>query len=111
MSSRPLVLTFSFLALQWMGLAAPAAVTSAEAQAPLSRMRFEQLDRNNDGRITRDEWNGNERGFRNRDWNGDGVLSGNEVRAGVHRDTDLADHNPNQFERNLNWSRANFNSL
>jgi hypothetical protein len=94
-----------------MGLAAPPAVTSAEAQAPLSRMRFEQLDRNKDGRITRDEWNGNDRGFRNRDWNGDGVLSGNEVRAGVHRDTDLADHNPNQFERNLNWSRANFTSL
>jgi hypothetical protein len=111
MSSRPLVLTFSFLALQWMGLAAPAAVTSAEAQAPLSRMRFEQLDRNKDGRVTRDEWNGSENAFRNRDWNGDGVLSGNEVRAGVHRDTDLADHNPNQFERNLNWSRTNFTSL
>ncbi len=112
MSSRPLVLTISFLALQWMGLAAPPAVTSAEAQAnPVSRMRFQALDRNNDGRITREEWNGNDRSFRNHDWNGDGVLSGNEVRAGAQRDTDLADHNPNQFERNLNWTRANFTSL
>jgi Ca2+-binding EF-hand superfamily protein len=112
MSSRSLVLTFSFLALQLMGLAAPPAVTSAEAQAqPVSRMRFQALDRNNDGRITRDEWNGNDRAFQNHDWNRDGVLSGNEVRAGAQRDTDLADHNPSTLERNLNWTRANFNSL
>ena len=112
MSSRPLVLTFSFLALQWVGLAAPAAVTSAEAQAkPVSQMRFRALDKNNDGRITRAEWNGNLRSFQNHDWNGDGELSGNEVRAGAQRNTELADHNPNQFERNLNWTQANFTSL
>lgn len=112
MSSRFLVLTFSFLALLSMGLAAPPAVATAEAQSqPLSRMRFQALDRNNDGRITRDEWNGNERSFRNHDWNGDGVLSGNEVHAGAQRDTELADHDPNRFERNLNWTRANFNNL
>ena len=111
MSSRPLVLTFSGLALVW-SLAAPPAVTTADAQAgPVNRNRFEKLDRNNDGRITREEWNGNERSFRNHDWNGDGVLSGNEVRAGAHRDTDLADHNPNSLERNLSWTRANFTSL
>ena len=111
MSSRPLVLTFSGLALVW-SLAAPAAVTPADAQTgPVNRNRFQALDRNNDGRITRDEWNGNERAFRNHDWNGDGVLSGNEVRAGAQRDTDLADHNPNTLERNLSWTRANFTSL
>ena len=112
MSSRPLVLTFSFVALQWASFAAMPLVPSAEAQTgPVSRMRFQALDRNNDGRITREEWNGNERSFRNHDWNGDGVLAGNEVRAGAQRDTDLADHNPNSLERNLNWTRANFNSL
>ena len=112
MSSRPLVLTFSSLALLWIGVAAPSAVTTAEAQSqPVSRMRFQALDRNNDGRITRDEWNGNERSFQNHDWNGDGVLSGNEVRAGAQRNTELADHEPNRFERNLNWTRANFTSL
>jgi Ca2+-binding EF-hand superfamily protein len=112
MSSRPLVLTLSVLALQWIGLASPAAVTTAEAQSqPVSRMRFQALDRNNDGRITRDEWNGNERSFQNHDWNGDGVLSGNEVRPGGQRNTELADHEPNRFERNLNWTRANFSSL
>lgn len=111
MSSRPMVLTFSSLALVW-SLAAPAAVTTADAQTgPLSRMRFEGLDKNRDGRITRDEWNGNERAFRNHDWNGDGELSGNEVRAGRQRDTDLADHEPNRFERNLNWTQQNFINL
>ena len=111
MSSRPLVLTFSGLALVW-SLAAPAAVTTADAQTgPVNRNRFQALDRNNDGRITRDEWNGNERSFRNHDWNGDGVLSGNEVRSGAHRDTDLADHNPNTLERNLSWTRNNFTNL
>lgn len=48
-------------------------------------MRFQGLDRNNDGRITRDEWNGNDQSFRVHDWNGDGVLSGDEVRPGGRR--------------------------
>ena len=110
MSSRPLVLSFSLLALQ-LSLV-PAAVPSAEAQAqPVSRIRFQALDKNNDGRITREEWNGNARSFQNHDWNGDGVLSGNEVRSGAQRDTDLADHNPSTLERNLSWTRANFTSL
>ena len=112
MSSRSLVLTFSFLALQ-LSLV-PAVQTSAEAQGqtqPVSKYRFQALDKNRDGRITRAEWDGNDRSFQNHDWNGDGVLSGNEVRPGAHRDTELADHQPNRFERNLNWTRANFNSL
>ena len=110
MSSRSWVLTFSILALTWMGLATP--VTTAEAQSqPVSRMRFQALDRNNDGRITREEWNGSDRSFQNHDWNGDGVLSGAEVRPGGQRNTELADHDPNRFERNLNWTQANFTNL
>lgn len=112
MSSRPLVLTFSILALQ-LSLA-PGAVTSAEAQAqdkPVSKYRFQALDKNRDGRITREEWDGNLRSFQNHDWNGDGVLSGNEVRPGAQRNTELADHNPNARERNLNWTQANFTAL
>jgi hypothetical protein len=113
MSSRPLVLMFSILALQ-LSLA-PGAVTSAEAQAaqdkPVSKYRFQALDKNRDGRITREEWDGNDRSFMNHDWNGDGVLSGNEVRPGAQRNTELADHNPNVRERNLNWTQQNFNAL
>ena len=48
-------------------------------------MRFRGMDRNNDGRITRAEWRGNDQSFRNQDWNGDGVLSGEEVRPGAQR--------------------------
>ena len=110
MSSRSWALTFSILALSWMGLAAPAATAEAQSK-PVSRMRFQALDRNNDGRVTRDEWNGSDRSFRNHDWNGDGVLSGAEVRPGGQRNTELADHDPNRLERNLNWTQANFNNL
>lgn len=47
---------------------------------PDKTMRFRGLDRNNDGIITRDEWRGDHQSFLSHDWNGDGVLSGGEVR-------------------------------
>lgn len=49
-------------------------------------MRFQGLDRNNDGRITRAEWKGSDQSFKVHDWNGDGVLSGDEVRPGARRE-------------------------
>lgn len=56
----------------------------ASAQGDAAR-RFRGLDRDGDGRITRQEWNGSERAFNRHDWNGDGVLSGDEVRPGARR--------------------------
>jgi len=47
--------------------------------------RFQGMDRNNDGRITRAEWNGSDQSFKVHDWNGDGVLSGDEVHPGARR--------------------------
>jgi Ca2+-binding EF-hand superfamily protein len=47
--------------------------------------RFEAMDRNRDGTITRQEWTGSDRSFTVHDWNGDGVLSGEEVRPGARR--------------------------
>jgi hypothetical protein len=47
-------------------------------------MRFPNLDANRDGVISRAEWRGNANSFRVRDWNGDGVLSGDEVRMGAN---------------------------
>ncbi len=45
-----------------------------------TQMLYADLDRNRDGVISRDEWRGSLYSFRARDWNGDGVLSGDEVR-------------------------------
>src|SRR5687768_5402888 len=58
---------------------------SQNLQNQQEEMRFQGLDRNSDGRITRNEWRGNDQSFTNEDWNGDGVLSGDEVRPGARR--------------------------
>ena len=44
------------------------------------QMRFQAMDVDNDGVITRAEWRGNLQSFRRHDRNGDNVLSGEEVR-------------------------------
>ena len=48
-------------------------------QQRVTNTRFRGMDRDNNGIITRSEWRGNTRSFRNQDWNNDGVLSGREV--------------------------------
>jgi Ca2+-binding EF-hand superfamily protein len=50
-----------------------------------AQMRFQGMDRNHDGVITRNEWRGSDQSFRTHDWNHDGVLSGDEVRPGAQR--------------------------
>jgi Ca2+-binding EF-hand superfamily protein len=47
--------------------------------------RFQGMDRNNDGTVTRSEWRGSVRSFEVHDWNNDGVLSGDELSAGSAR--------------------------
>jgi Ca2+-binding EF-hand superfamily protein len=49
------------------------------------------MDTNNDGMISRNEWRGDTRTFQNYDWNGDGVLSGDEVSVGGTRPADTAE--------------------
>lgn len=69
-----------------------AAPPQAQPQASLvTEPRFRGLDRNNDGVITRSEWRGNNRSFQVQDWNRDGVLSGEEVRAGGRREAQRGD--------------------
>jgi hypothetical protein len=58
---------------------------SQSLQNRQEQMRFQGMDRNKDGVITRTEWRGNDQSFSNEDWNGDGVLSGDEVRPGARR--------------------------
>lgn len=105
MFSRTLALTFGSLAVMSLSL-----VTTAEAQ---TRMRFQGMDRNNDGVITREEWQGSQRSFDTHDWNNDGRLSGNEVLVGAQRDSrwEEADHAANWRERNLSWTRSAFSNL
>ena len=43
------------------------------------------MDQNRDGQIARSEWNGSTQSFRVHDWNGNGVLEGEEVRQGGFR--------------------------
>lgn len=87
--------------------------SSLHAQARPARMRFEAMDRNHDGIIKKEEWQGSERSFEVHDWNGDGELSGREVAIGAQRGTPVeeADHVPNRMERYVNWSAAGFADL
>lgn len=57
------------------------------------RTRFQNLDRNGNGVIERDEWNGNRQSFDAQDWNHDGVLSGEELRGGGRRGAREAEAN------------------
>jgi Ca2+-binding EF-hand superfamily protein len=55
------------------------------AQGRGRAIRFADMDRDADGVITRSEWRGSDQSFRMHDWNGDGVLSGDELRPGARR--------------------------
>jgi Ca2+-binding EF-hand superfamily protein len=70
-----------------LGVALALTVTAgqvADAQRGQA-MRFQGMDSNSDGKITRQEWNGSDQSFKVHDWNGNGVLSGDEVRPGARR--------------------------
>jgi len=76
-------------------------------------MRFEAMDRDHNGIISKDEWQGSARSFEVHDWNGDGQLSGQEVAIGARRGTPVeqADHVPNRMERYVNWTATGFANL
>jgi hypothetical protein len=52
---------------------------SREADLRARQSEFREMDRDNDGAITRAEWRGTRQAFRGYDLNRDGVLSGDEV--------------------------------
>jgi Ca2+-binding EF-hand superfamily protein len=66
------------------------------------RMRYRGMDRNNDGAISRSEWTGTRESFVVNDWNGDNVLSGDEVMPGAQRN---ANNNNNNNNRVMNPAR------
>jgi phycobilisome linker polypeptide/uncharacterized protein DUF4214/EF hand domain-containing protein len=61
------------------------------SQAPVApvvrgnQRRFQNMDRNGDGVISRAEWRGNAQTFEDEDWNNDGILSGDELNAAATR--------------------------
>ena len=61
------------------------AASAAPAVVPLNQRRFRTMDANNDGVISRTEWNGSRQSFETHDWNNDDVLSGDEVNEATAR--------------------------
>lgn len=77
-----------------------------------SGIRFQVWDANGDGVITRAEWRGNDRAFRNHDWDGDGKLSGDEVRVGARRTNRWDDRDlEGSIDREDDWTDARFRAL
>lgn len=85
----------------------------AQGQRGSARMRFEVMDQNGDGVISRTEWRGSARSFQVHDWNGDGRLSGDEVRLDRRQseDIDAPDHEPSRAERYVSWTERGFANL
>jgi len=85
---------------------------AATVAAQSTQMRFQEMDANGDGVITRNEWRGSEQAFRNHDWNGDGQLSGDELRVGARRSTVSQQGEPyDAVDQIDDWSPENFASL
>jgi Ca2+-binding EF-hand superfamily protein len=91
---------------------ASASTGAQQGRAP-ARMRFEVMDQDGDGEISRQEWRGSARSFDVHDWNGDGRLSGDEVRIGGRQpdDVEQADHTPSRAERSVSWTERGFATL
>jgi Ca2+-binding EF-hand superfamily protein len=93
------------------GFTAGTTVSGQQQQRP-SQMRFQGMDTNRDGTISRSEWRGSNDSFRLHDWNSDGVLSGNEVRVGAPRElpTD-EDYDQTRRPEFRNWTERGFTNL
>lgn len=91
-----------------LGLAASAAAQGRGNSA----IRFQEMDVNGDGVITRQEWRGNDQSFRNHDWNSDGKLSGDEVRVGARRANRWDDRDVEaSIDREDDWTATRFRAL
>ena len=93
-----------------VSLAAPTAAQQAQRT-----IRFAAMDDNRDGVISRQEWRGSAQSFRTHDWNGDGVLSGDEVRAGARRTNDPREPDPFDSDQRdyqfTDWTARGFTTL
>ena len=73
------------------------------------------MDRNHDRVIARSEWQGSDQSFRVHDWDGDGVLSGDEVRVDAERSRrgqdDVEFEGPDREYRFDDWTARGFAAL
>jgi len=103
---------FSAIVLTALPLAAGDAAAQGRARGQQGRenMRFQGMDRNGDGVITRAEWRGSAQSFRVHDWNRDGRLSGDEVRPGAQRgvNRDEYDYAPDRAREFDDWTSEGF---
>lgn len=84
--------------------------TGNVSAGPLNNRRFQNMDVNNDGVVSRREWRGSVDSFRTHDWNNDGVLSGNEVAtSGFRQGRDLEFEDFDRAEE-FEWLDANNNN-
>jgi Ca2+-binding EF-hand superfamily protein len=75
-------------------------------------IRFQAMDTNGDGQISRSEWRGSDQSFQRHDWNGDRVLAGNEVRIGAGRDVGEEGNDYDQTRPEFrNWTERGFANL
>jgi len=85
--------------------------TLAHAKKDKYKMEYSRMDRNHDGIVTINEWRGEENVFHASDWNGDGVLSGDEVTGGFRRGNDYdRNHSEDRFSH-LDKNKDNIVSL
>jgi Ca2+-binding EF-hand superfamily protein len=77
-----------------------------------AEIRFQAMDTNRDGMISPSEWRGSEQSFQRHDWNGDRVLSGNEVRIGAAREFgEEGDDYDQKRPVFRNWTERGFTNL
>jgi Ca2+-binding EF-hand superfamily protein len=88
------------------------AMSAMPASAQEIANRFRGMDRDADGVITRSEWRGSTRSFSRHDWNADGVLSGDEIRAGSWPSQDEDEEFDQSSAGELNdWTEQRFREL
>jgi Ca2+-binding EF-hand superfamily protein len=84
----------------------------APARAQYASDRYQSMDENNDGVISRSEWRGSDQSFRRHDWNNDGVLSGDELQVGARRRDDRDGTSGDRWRSEpTNWTPEEFQRL
>ena len=106
--------TQAFVTAVFLGL--PVALVAEDggqtARQRPAETRFQAMDTNGDGRVTRTEWRGSDESFKRHDWNGDRVLSGDEVRVGASRDFgEEDDYDQTRRPEFRNWTERGFSNL